>query len=206
MKSWLENNDIEMYSTHNERKSVVERFTRTLTNKIYKYMTSVSKNVHIDKLDDIVNKYNNTYYKTIKMKPADVKLSTYIDSSKEILKVLNLKLVIYLEYQNTKTFLQKAMSQVGLKKYLWLKKLKILFHGHTLLVILKEKKLLERLGKRHFKKQIKEFRIEKVIKRKGDKLYFKWKKYNNLLNPNLGGGNFTPPSPPVGFPLITQKQ
>ena len=205
MKSWLENNDIEMYSTHNERKSVVERFTRTLTNKIYKYMTSVSKNVHIDKLDDIVNKYNNTYYKTIKMKPADVKLNTYIDSSKEILKVLTLKLVIYLEYQNTKTFLQKAMSQIGLKKFLWLKKLKILFHGHTLLVILKEKKLLERLGKRHFKKQIKEFRIEKVIKRKGDKLYFKWKKYNNLLNPNLGGGNFNPP-PQTGFPLITQKQ
>ena len=118
MKPWLENNDIEMYSTHNERKPVVERFTRTLTNKIYKYMTSVSKNMYIDKLDNIVNKYNNTYYKTIKMKPADVKLSTYIDSSKEILKVLNLKLVIYLEYQNTKTFLQKAMSQVGLKKYL----------------------------------------------------------------------------------------
>ena len=81
-------------------------------------MTSISKNMYIDKLDNIVNKYNNTYYKTIKMKPADVKLSTYIDSSKEILKVLNLKLVIYLEYQNTKTFLQKAMSQVGLKKYL----------------------------------------------------------------------------------------
>ena len=117
MKSWLENNDIEMYSTHNEGKSV-ETFTRTLTNKIYKYMTSVSKNVYIDKLVDIVNKYNNTYYKTIKMKSADVKPSTYIDSSKEILKVLNLKLLLYLEYQNTKKFLQKAMSQIGLKKFL----------------------------------------------------------------------------------------
>ena len=56
MKSWLEKNNIEMYSTHNDRKSVVaERFIRTLKTKIYKYMTSLSKNVYIDKLDDIVN-------------------------------------------------------------------------------------------------------------------------------------------------------
>ena len=61
MKSWLEKNGMEMYSTHNEGKSfVAERFIRTLKNKIYKYMTSISKNVYIDKLDDTVNKYNNT--------------------------------------------------------------------------------------------------------------------------------------------------
>ena len=85
MKSWLEKNATEMYSTHNERKSViVERFIRTLENKIYKYMTSISKKVYISKLDDIVTKYNNTYHSTIKMKPVDVKSSTYIDSSKEI--------------------------------------------------------------------------------------------------------------------------
>ena len=58
-KKWLKDNDIEMYSIHNEGKSVVaERFIRTLKTKIYKYMTSVSKNVYIDKLDDIVNEYN----------------------------------------------------------------------------------------------------------------------------------------------------
>ena len=63
-----------MNSAHNEGKSAIaERFIRTLKNKIYKYMTSISKNVYIDKLDDIVNKYNNTYHTTIKMKPADVK-------------------------------------------------------------------------------------------------------------------------------------
>ena len=78
-------NAIEMYSVHNEGKPVVaERFVTTLKNKIYKYMTSVSKNVYIDKLDDIVNKYNNTYHSTIKMKPVDVKSNTYINSSKEI--------------------------------------------------------------------------------------------------------------------------
>ena len=69
-------------------------------------MTSISKNVFIDKLDDAVNKYNNTYHNTIKMKPVDVKSSAYIDSSKKIMiKMLNLKLVILLEYQNIKTFL-----------------------------------------------------------------------------------------------------
>ena len=60
-----------------------ERFIRTLKNKIYKYITSIPKKVYIDKLDDIVNKYNNTYHKKIKMKPVDVKSSAYIDSSKE---------------------------------------------------------------------------------------------------------------------------
>ena len=72
-----------MYSIHNERKSVAaERFIRTLKNKIDKYLTSISKNVYIDKLDDIVNKYN-TYHRTIKMEPVDVKSSTYIDFHKE---------------------------------------------------------------------------------------------------------------------------
>ena len=83
MKSWLQDNDIELYSTLNERKSVVaERFIRTLKNKIYKYMASISKIVYIDKLDNIVNKYNNTY-STIKVKPVDVKASTNIDFNKE---------------------------------------------------------------------------------------------------------------------------
>ena len=74
-----------MYSTNNEGKSVIaERFIRTLKTKIYKYMTSVSKNVYIDKLDDIVKKYNNTYHTSIKMKPVDVKDNTYIDFKKEV--------------------------------------------------------------------------------------------------------------------------
>ena len=85
-----------MYSTHNEGKSVItERFIRTLKNKIYKYLTSTSKNVYIDKLDNIVQKYNNTYHTSITMKPIDVKDSTYIDLKKKVMiKILNLKLVI----------------------------------------------------------------------------------------------------------------
>ena len=70
MESPLKDNDIEIYSTHNEGRSVVsERFIRTLQNKIYKYITSVSKNVYIYKLDDIGNKYNNSYNSTFKIKP-----------------------------------------------------------------------------------------------------------------------------------------
>ena len=85
MKSGLEKNYIEMYSAHNEWKSVVaERFIRTLENKIYEYMTLISKNAYIDKLDEIVNKCNNTYHRTIKMKPVDAKSNTFINSSKEI--------------------------------------------------------------------------------------------------------------------------
>ena len=84
-KKWLQDNDIAMHSTNNEGKSVVaERFIRTLKSKIYKYMTSISKNVYINKLNAIVNKYNNTYHATIKMKPIDVKDNSYINTNKEI--------------------------------------------------------------------------------------------------------------------------
>ena len=71
-KKWLSDNDIIMYSTYNEGKSVVaERFIRTLKNKLYKHMTATGKNVYYDVLDDVVNEYNNTKHNTIKMKPID---------------------------------------------------------------------------------------------------------------------------------------
>ena len=145
-KSWLER------TKENEGESVIaERFI-----KINKYMTSVSQNVYIDKLGDIVNKYNNTYHSKIKIKPVDVKSNAYIDTSKEINdknpKFINGDL---LKYQNVKTFLQKAALQKGLKKFLWLKKLKILCRKHILLVILKEKKLLKRFTKKNYKRQTK---------------------------------------------------
>ena len=73
MKSWLQDNDIETYSTHNEEKSnVAEKFIKNSKNIIYKYMISITKNMYMDKLGDMVIKYNNTYHSTIKMKPADV--------------------------------------------------------------------------------------------------------------------------------------
>ena len=74
-----------MYSTHNEGKSVAaERFIRNLKSKIYKYVTSVSKKLYIDKLNDIVSEYNNTYHITITMKPVGVKDNVYIDFNKKV--------------------------------------------------------------------------------------------------------------------------
>ena len=73
-----------MYSTYNEGKSVVaERFIRTLKNKIFKHMTAISKNVYFDVLDDIVNKYNNTVHRTIKMKPIDVTSDSYAEYNED---------------------------------------------------------------------------------------------------------------------------
>ena len=83
-KKWLQDNDIIMYSTNNEGKSVIaERFIRTLKTKIYKYMTSISKNVYINKTDDIAKEYNNKYYTSIKMKPVDATDNTYTDFKKD---------------------------------------------------------------------------------------------------------------------------
>ena len=73
-KDFLKIYNIEMYSTYNEGISVAgEKFIRTLRNKISKHMTAISKNICFDVLDDIVNNYNNTVHKTIKMKPIEVK-------------------------------------------------------------------------------------------------------------------------------------
>ena len=79
MKSLLQDNNLEMYSTHNKGKSVVvERFIETLKNKIYKYMTSISKDVYIDKLNDIVNKCNNKYHSTMKQIKAELRVEKVI--------------------------------------------------------------------------------------------------------------------------------
>ena len=85
-KKWLSDNDIIMYSTYNEGKSVVaEKFIRTLKNKLYKHMTATGKNVYYDVLDDVVNEYSNTKHNTIKMKPIDAgdNKRVYIDEHNE---------------------------------------------------------------------------------------------------------------------------
>ena len=89
MKSWQQDNDIKMSSVHNKAKSVpAERFIRILKNKIYKYMNSISDNFYTGNLSEIVNKYNDTYYSTVKMKTVDVQSTTYI----------TFKLVVMLKY------------------------------------------------------------------------------------------------------------
>ena len=84
-KIMVKKNPVEMHSTHNDGKSAIaERFIGTLKKNVYKYVTSILKNVYIHKLNDIDYKYKNPCHRTIKMKPADVKPSTYVDASKEI--------------------------------------------------------------------------------------------------------------------------
>ena len=79
-KDFLKINNIEMYSTYSQGKSVVaKRFIRNLKNKVFKHMTAISKNVYFDVLNDIVNEYNNTVHKTIKMKPIDVINNSYTE-------------------------------------------------------------------------------------------------------------------------------
>ena len=83
-KRWLKDNNVKIYSTYNEGKSVVaERFIKTLKNKIYKHMTAISKNVYFDVLDDIVDEYNNKYPRKIKMKTIDVKDDSFAEYNGE---------------------------------------------------------------------------------------------------------------------------
>ena len=119
MKSQLQKNAIEMCSTHNEGKPVVtERFIKTLENKIYKYMISISKNVNIEKLDDIINICNNTYHSTINMKPVDVGSYTYINSSKEINdKDPKLEIGDIVRISKYKNIFANVTFQIDLKKF-----------------------------------------------------------------------------------------
>ena len=151
----MKDNNIELYSTYNEGKSVVaERFVKGLKNRIFKHMTAVSKNLYFDVLDDAVDKYNNTFHGTIKMKPIDVRSDSYaeynVDSNEKDPKFKVDDHVRILKYINI-----LVMLQIGQKKSLLLAKFKILFHGHLLLVILMVKNMLELFMKKKCKILIK---------------------------------------------------
>lgn len=112
----VHDNSIEMYSIHNEEKSIAaEKFIRTLEDKIYKNLTAVSKHVYINKLNEIVEKYKNTYHKTIKMKLAYVKSSTYIKYGVEH----STKDPKFKVNDHARTSKYKNNFAIGLKKSLW---------------------------------------------------------------------------------------
>ena len=185
MKSWLEKNDIEMYSTHNEGESVVaERFIRTIKNKIYKYMTSISKNVYIDKLDDIVRKYNNKKHRTIKMKRIDVKDNTYTDFSKDVNdNDTKFKVGDYVRISKYKNIFAKDYTPNWSEEVFVIKKKKNTFPWTYVIDDLNSEEITGTFYEKELQKiDQQEFRIEKVIKKKGDKLYVKWKGYDNSLN------------------------
>ena len=177
-----------MYSANNEGKSVIaERFIRTLKNKIYEYMTSISKNVYIDKLDDIAKKYNNTYHTSIKMKPADVKDNTYIDFKNESIdKNPKFKVGDHVRISGYKNIFAKGCMPIWSKEILIIKKIKNTVPWTYVINDLNG----EEITGTFYEKELQgtkqnEFRIEKVIKRKGDKLYVNWKGYDNSFNSSI---------------------
>ena len=147
-------------------------------------MTSISKNIYIDKLADEVNKYNNTYDGTVKMKPVDVKSSTYINFNNEnnkeepkfeigdhvkILKYKNIFVKYYVPNWSEEVFVIKKVKNTAP----WTKVISDL-NGEEIVGTFYEKELQ--------KTNQKQFRVEKVIKRKGDKLYVKWKDCDSYFN------------------------
>ena len=165
-----------MYSTNNDGKSVIaERFIRTLKNKIYKYMKSISKNVYIDKLDGIVKKYNNTYHSSIKMKPVDVKDNTYIGFKKEVSdKNPKFKFGDRVRISKYKNIFAKRYMPNWSEEIFIIKKIKNTVPWTYVLNDLNGEQIIGTFYENELKKtKQNEFRIEKVIKRKDDKLYVK---------------------------------
>ena len=167
-----------MYLIHNEGKSVVaERFIRTLKNKIYKYISSISKNVYIYKLYDIVKEYNNTYHRTIKMKPIYVKDNTYVDFEKEV-NNKDPKFKYKFKNLNIKIFLLMDTCQIGL--IFIISKIKNTVSWTYVINDLNGEKIIGTFYEKELQKiNQKEFRKEKVLK---NKLYVKWKGYDNSFN------------------------
>ena len=174
-----------MYSIYNEGKSVVaERFNRTLKNKIYKNMTSISKNVYIDKLDDIVREYNNTYHTSIKTKPVDVKDNTYIDLKKKVNdRDLKFKIGDYVRISKYKNIFAKGYMSNWSEEVFIIIKIKNTVPWTYVINDLNGEEIIGTFYEKELQKTSQqEFRIEKVLKRKGDKLYVKWKGYDNSFN------------------------
>ena len=173
-KKWLRDNDIVMYSAHNEGKYVVaERFIRTLKSKIYKYMTSISKNVYIDNLDDIVDEYNNTYHTTIRMKPIDVKDNTYINADKEINnKDPKFKVGDHVRTSKYKNIFAKVYMPNWSEEVFVIKEVKNTVPWTYVINDLTGEEITGTFYEKELQKtNQEEFRIEKVIRQKGDKLY-----------------------------------
>ena len=144
-------------------------------------MTSISKKCD-NKLDDTVNEYNNTYHRTIKMKPVDVKSNTYINSSKEIndeyLKYKIGDIVRISKYKNIFGYVPNWSEEVFV-----IKKIKSTAPWKYVIRDVKVEEITGTFYKKELQKaNKKEFRVEKVIKRKGDKLYIKWKGYSSSFN------------------------
>ena len=165
-----------MYSTNN--------VIRTLKNKIYKYMTSISKNAYIDKLDDIVRKYNNTYHTSIKMKPVNIKDNTYIDFKKEVNdKDLKFQIGDHVRISTYKNIFPKGYVPNWSEEIFIIKKIQNTVPWTYVINDVNGEEIIGTFYENELQKtNQKDFRIEKVLEKKGDKSYVKWKGYDNSFN------------------------
>ena len=174
-----------MYPTYNEGKSVdAERFIRTLKNKIFKHMTAVSKNVYFDVLDDIVNKYNNTVHRSIKMKPIDVTSDSYAEYNEDSNeKDPKFKVGDHVRISKYKNIFAKGYTQNWSEEVFVVSKIKDTVLWTNVISDVNGEKIAgsfyEKVSQRTSQEK---FRIEKVIKKKGDKLYVRWKRCDNSFN------------------------
>ena len=147
-------------------------------------MTSVSKNVYIDKLDDIMGEYNNTYHITIKMKPIDIKDNTYLDSKKEVNNTdPEFKVGDHVRICKYKNIFAKGYTPNWSEEVFVVIKIKNTVPWTYLINDINGAEITGTFYEKELQKTNQtEFRIEKVIKRKGDKLYVEWKGYDNSFN------------------------
>ena len=147
-------------------------------------MTSISKNVYIDKLDDIVNEYNNTYHKTIKMKLVDVKDNTYIDFGKKVKnKDPKFKIGDHVRISKYKNIFAKGYMPNWSQEVFIIRKIKNTVPWTYVINDLNGEVIIGTFYEKKFQKtNQKEFKIEKVLKKKGYNLYVKRKGYDNSFN------------------------
>ena len=158
-----------MHSTYNEGKSVeAERFIRTLKNKIYKHMAAISKNVYFDVLDDIVRKYNNSYHRTIKMKPIDVKSDSFAEYNEESNeKDPKFKVGDHVRISKYKNIFAKAYAPNWSEEIFVVKKIKNTIPWTYVISDLNGEEIAGSFCEKELQKtNQKESRIKKIIKRK----------------------------------------
>ena len=182
---FLKINKIEMYSTYNEGKSVdAERFIRTLKNKNFKHRTAINQNLYFDVLDDIIDRYNNTDHRTIKMKLIEVTDNSYAEYN-EIPNKKDPKFKVgdNVRISKYKNVLAKGYTPNWSEEFFIINKIKNTVPLTYAISDLSDEKITGSFyGKELQRTNQKEFRIEKVLKRKSDKLYVKWKGYKNSFH------------------------
>ena len=161
-----------MYSTYNEGKSVV------------KYMTAISKNVYFDVLDDIGNKYNNTVHRTIKMKPVDFTDASYAECNEDFnIKDPKLKVSDHVRISKYKTIFAKGYPPNWSQEFFVVRKIKNTVPWTYVVSDLNGEQTTGSFYEKELQKANQEkFRIETVLKRKGVKLYVKWKGYDSRFD------------------------